>query len=231
MARSAHPRARDEVAAMLEFEPREVMDELASNPRPCVFAVAHSGNFDLAVVRFVRDYARTAAVVMKPLGTPRFNAALIEMRRGNGVEVITTHGRSVMLRVARFLSAGGVLCMLPDQFARRDGVVVDFLGVPASTHAGPAAAVLRQPDCRLVVAVVVRIDDGARLICHLQEIIDLPRSDDLDADILLLTQRICDAMSGIVSKHPESYLWHHRRWRSRAPRAAAQPPASAGDSA
>jgi KDO2-lipid IV(A) lauroyltransferase len=215
MARVAHPLARDEVVGLLEFEPRAVIDDLAADPRGTIIAVAHSGNFDLAGVRFVRDYRRPMAVVMKPLGTPRFNQALIEMRKGHGLGVITTGGRAVMLRVARFLAAGGVLCMLPDQFARREGVVVDFLGVPASTHAGPAAAVLRTRDARLFVAVVVRQDDGPRLVCHIREVCDLPRSDDLDADVKALTQRISNMMGEVVLKHPESYLWHHRRWRSR----------------
>jgi KDO2-lipid IV(A) lauroyltransferase len=221
MARGAHPLARDEVAGMLEFEPRAVADELAADPRGTIVAVAHSGNFDLGAVRFVRDYPRPMAVVMKPLGTPRFNEALIGVRRSHGLEVITTGGRAVMLRVARFLAAGGVLCMLPDQFARREGVVVDFLGVPASTHAGPAAAVLRTRETRLFVAVVVRQDDGPRLVCHVQQIRDLPRSDDFDADVAELTQRIADAMGQVVLKHPESYLWHHRRWRSRERQRAA----------
>ena len=210
---------------MLEFEPRAVADELASDPRGAVVAVAHSGNFDLGAVRFVHDYSRAAAVVMKRLGMRRFNDALIEIRRAHGLEVITTSGRSVMLRVARFLDAGGLLCMLPDQFARRDGVVVDFLGVPASTHAGPAAAVLRTLECRLFVAVVVRSDDGPRLVCHIQQIRELPRSGDRDADVAALTQRISDAMSDVVLKHPESYLWHHRRWRTRSAPRASDPPA------
>jgi KDO2-lipid IV(A) lauroyltransferase len=215
MARGSHPRARAEVAGMLEFEPRAVADDLAADPRGTVIAVAHSGNFDLAGVRFARDYTKPMAVVMKPLGTPRFNQALVEVRRGAGLSVIETGGRAVMLRVARFLASGGVLCMLPDQFARRAGVVVDFLGVPASTHAGPAAAVLRGRDVRLFVAVVVREGDGPRLVCHVREIRELPRGDDFDANVAALTQRIADAMGEVVTKHPESYLWHHRRWRSR----------------
>jgi KDO2-lipid IV(A) lauroyltransferase len=226
MARGAHPLARDEVAGMLDFEPRALTDELAADPRGSVIAVAHSGNFDLAGVRFVRDYGRAMSVVMKPLGTPRFNEALIEVRKSHGLGVITTEGRTVLLRVARSLAAGGILCMLPDQFARRAGVVVDFLGVPASTHAGPAAVVLRARACRLFVAVVVRQQDGPRLVCHVREIRELPRSDDPDADVVTLTQRICDVMGEVVLKHPESYLWHHRRWRSRGERGA---PPAAGD--
>ena len=215
MARSSHPRARDEVAGMLVFDPPELMDSFAADPRGTLFAVAHSGNFDLCGLRFVTRYGRSVAVVMKPLGTPRFNQALIGARESYGFEVIRTDEGSVVERSAERLRRGEHVCVLPDQFARRSGVVVDFLGVPASTHAGAALAVLRAPGSRLCVAVDTRIDDGARHVCRIVELTDFVPTGDRDADARALTARICDAMGEFVRKHPESYLWHHRRWRSR----------------
>src|SRR5262245_3489386 len=128
MARSSHPRARDEVASTLVFEPAELMDDFAADPRGTLFAVAHSGNFDLCGLRFVTKYGRGVAVVMKPLGTPRFNDALIGARESYGFAVIRTDEGSVVERSAALLRSGRHVCVLPDQFARRSGVVVDFLG-------------------------------------------------------------------------------------------------------
>jgi KDO2-lipid IV(A) lauroyltransferase len=219
MARSSHPRARDEVASMLVFEPAELMDDFAADPRGTLFAVAHSGNFDLCGLRFVTKYGRGVAVVMKPLGTPRFNEALIGARESYGFEVIRTDEGDVVARSAERLRTGRHVCVLPDQFARRSGVVVDFLGVPASTHAGPGLAVLRAPGSRLCVAVDTRVDDGPRHVCRIVEITDFTPTADADADVLALTRRIADAMGDVVHKYPESYLWHHRRWRSRGERA------------
>lgn len=213
MARSSHPRARDEVARTLELEPRALFDSAAADPRGSLFAVAHSGNFDLCGLRFIHDYGRPLAVVMKPLGTPRFHEALVEARRSYGFEVLTTREGRVVERAAERLKAGGLICMLPDQFARRSGIVVDFLGVPASTHAGPALAFLRAPGSRLFAAVDTRIDDGPRHVCHMREIRDFVPTGDERVDALALTRRIADEMSAVVFEHPESYLWQHRRWR------------------
>lgn len=215
MARSSHPRARDEVASLLEFEPAALMDDFAADPRGTLFAVAHSGNFDLCGLRFVTRYGRGVAVVMKPLGTPRFNDALIGARESYGFEVLRTDDGEVVARSAERLRKGGLVCVLPDQFARRSGVVVDFMGVPASTHAGAALAALRAPGSRLCVAVDTRVDDGVRHVCRIVEITDFVASGDDDADARALTARIADAMAEFVRAHPESYLWHHRRWRSR----------------
>ncbi|HVH17610.1 MAG TPA: hypothetical protein VNF72_04870 [Myxococcota bacterium] len=213
MARSSHPLARDEVALTLELEPRALFDSAAADPRGSLFAVAHSGNFDLCGLRFIHDYRRPLAVVMKPLGTPRFQAELVAARNSYGFEVLTTADGGVVQATADRLAKGGLVCMLPDQFARRSGVVVDFLGVPASTHAGPALAALRAPGCRIFAAVDTRIDDGPRHVCHMREITDFHPSGDGQADTLALTRRIADEMSAIVLEHPESYLWQHRRWR------------------
>ncbi|HEX5067937.1 MAG TPA: hypothetical protein VFY49_17585 [Myxococcota bacterium] len=214
MARSSHPLARDEVARTLELEPRALFDSAAADPRGSLFAVAHSGNFDLCGLRFIHDYHRPLAVVMKPLGTPRFQQELVAARHSYGFEVLTTEQGGVVQATAERLLKGGLVCMLPDQFARRSGVVVDFLGVPASTHAGPALAALRAPGCRLFAAVDTREGDGPRHVCHMREILDFAPSGDVQADALALTRRIADEMSAIVLQHPESYLWPHRRWRS-----------------
>lgn len=213
MARGSHPLARDEVALTLEFEPRALADSVAADPRGSLFAVAHSGNFDLCGQRFIRDYGRPLAVVMKPLRTPRFQAELVAARQSYGFEVLTTERGGVVQAAAERLAKGGLVCMLPDQFARRSGVVVDFLGVPASTHAGPALAALRAPGCRIFAVVDTRVDDGPRHVCHMREIADFRASGDARADALALTRRIADEMSAIVLQHPESYLWAHRRWR------------------
>jgi Kdo2-lipid IVA lauroyltransferase/acyltransferase len=213
MARGSHPRARGEVAHTLEFEPRALVDELAADPRGSLLVVAHSGNFDLCGLRFTLDYGRPLAVVMKPLGTPRFDELLVGARRSFGFEVLSAQERGLVLGCARRLREGGVVCMLPDQFARAGGVVVDFLGVPASTHAGPALAALRARGCRIFVVVDTRVADGARHVCHVRELKDFEPSGDAHADVLRLTQRLCDEMGEIVRAHPESYLWQHRRWR------------------
>jgi lauroyl/myristoyl acyltransferase len=94
--------------------------------------------------------------------------------------------------------------------------VVEFLGVPASTHAGPALAALRARGCRIFAVVDTRVADGARHVCHVREIEGFQPSGDPRADVVALTGRLCDAMSELVLRHPESYLWQHRRWRRRS---------------
>jgi lauroyl/myristoyl acyltransferase len=67
--------------------------------------------------------------------------------------------------------------------------------------------------------VDTRSDDGARHVCRIREIAGFAPTGDEEADVRALTRRIADIMGELVAAHPESYLWHHRRWRSRGERA------------
>jgi KDO2-lipid IV(A) lauroyltransferase len=174
--------------------------------------MAHSGNFDQLGLAWSRRFEKPAWGVAKALKMPHVARFLVEGRERLGFGVIDARGLSSMLRAVRRVNAGDIVCILPDQYARSSGAVVDFLGVPASTHRGAASVALQGRKVRIVVAVDVRQDDGALHVCHLAEIGDFERSGDFDADVDRLTQRICDVMGEVVAKHPESYWWHHRRW-------------------
>ncbi len=212
MLRASHPSAGDAMASSVAFEPESLAHDLDGDPRGAVIATAHSGNFDQLGLAWSRRFTKPAWGVMKPLRSPHIGRFLVEGRERFGFGVIDVQGMSSMLRAVRRIHAGEIVCILPDQYARSYGAVVDFLGVPASTHRGAASVALQGKDARIIVAVDVRIDDGPRHVCHLTEITDFARSDDFEADVDRLTQRICDEMGDVVARHPESYWWHHRRW-------------------
>ena len=212
MLRATDPRAGDEMAACQAFEPAGLIESLAADSRGALIAMAHSGNFDGLGVAWSRRCAKPAWGVMKSLKARRVGRFLEDGRRRLGFGVIDASGVSAMLRAVRRVSAGEVVCILPDQYARSHGAVVEFLGVTASTHRGAASVALQSRDARIVVAVDTRVDGGARHVCHLVEIDDFARSDDFEADVERLTQRFCDAMGAVILRHPESYLWHHRRF-------------------
>lgn len=210
MLRAAHPRATDEVAGYLEYKPQKLAESLSREPPGVLFVVAHSGNFDLGAIHWIRNYPRAVSVVMKPLKSQRFNEFLVETRERYGTGVLSAKGH-VLFRMRERLGRGECVCILPDQYARSRGVVVDFLGKPASTHKGAALAALGSPGARIVVGVDTRVDDGPYHQCFLTEVDFQPSGDD-DADVEVLTQRLCDVMAQTILDHPGSYFWQHNRW-------------------
>ena len=103
-----------------------------------------------------------------------------------------------------------------DQDARRAGVFVPFFGRPASTHRGPAIFSLRfgAP----AFACVARRLPGEDVRYRVSgAAVDVPRTGDLDADVVALTAALARRLEEEVRVAPEQYFWFHRRWKSRPP--------------
>lgn len=212
MLRASSSRAAAEVAGYMSLQPPELAHSMSSEAPGLMAAVAHSGNVDLCGLRWAHSYSRPISVVMKRLKGERVSALLVEARERFGFGVLRTRDSGTMRGAQQRIRDGELVCILPDQYARARGEVVEFLGRPASTHKGAAIAALECPGSRIIVAIDTRIDDGPYHVCNLREIRDFEPSGDRERDIHDLTQRICDVMSEVIWKHPESYLWHHRRW-------------------
>lgn len=228
--RSSHPRARDEVISHIRFEPDHLYRDLTDDPGGFVVVLAHSGNFDLCGQRFAQDSERRMAVVMKPPKLPPFDTLLVEARRQLGLDVLSVSLPGLLRELIRRVDAGQRVCLLPDQHARKTGVVTTFLGQPVRTHKGPAFVALKARSARVLLAVDTRIDDGSEHVCYFREIEDLEASGDRRTDVARLTQRMNDGLGEIVEKHPGSYLWQHRRWRD-LPQARERRPESSSSEA
>lgn len=229
--RVSRPDARDEILSQVSFEPRALHEDLLRETRGIVFVVAHSGNFDLCGLRFAQGSDQRLAVVMKPPKAPAVNALLVEGRERFGFDVLSVSEPGLLRRLIRLTNRGGRVCLLPDQHARKTGVMTRFLGHPARTHRGPAFIALKSPAARLIVAVDTSIDDGPRHVCYFKEISDFEPSGDTRTDVVRLTQRINDAMGELIAKHPDSYLWHHSRWRIPTQRGIERAPAATSSEA
>jgi lauroyl/myristoyl acyltransferase len=115
------------------------VDAAVSSGRGAVFALPHSGNWDVAGLWLVqRGYPFvTVAERLKPESLfDRF----VAFRESLGMEVLAlTGGPQPPLTVLKErLAAGGVVCLVADRDLSRSGIEVDFFGEPTRMPAGPA---------------------------------------------------------------------------------------------
>jgi KDO2-lipid IV(A) lauroyltransferase len=127
-----------------------------------------------------------------------FNIGLIEMG-------VAARG------VIKAVKQGRMVCMLSDQDAGSDGVIVDFLGRPASTPKGPAAFAIKT-GTPLACGFIVR--EGARQRIILTPPIEFTSSGNKENDIKNLTQGYTSLIEQYVREHPDHWFWPHRRWKS-----------------
>jgi KDO2-lipid IV(A) lauroyltransferase len=64
----------------------------------------------------------------------------------------------------------------------------------------------------LFVALAVRTG-RLKFTVHLCGPLNWPRTGDRERDVQGITQTLTDEIERIARRHPEQYLWGHRRWR------------------
>ena len=114
--------------------------------------------------------------------------------------------------LVRVLKNGEPLAVLVDQHVNRSFVAVDFFGRKAATTAVVASLALRL-DVPVFHAYSLRDGHSFRHHGYMVGPLELVRTGDHDADVAANTQRFNDHIEAVVRRHPEQWLWTHRRWK------------------
>jgi len=123
--------------------------------------------------------------------------------------------------VLKVLRAGGTVGILADHnTVLSEGVFVDFFGIPACTTAGLARFALHTDAA--VVPGFLHWDAAIQKyrLCF-EPAVEVSRTGDDPRDIQENTQRFTRVIENYVRRHPDQWLWLHRRWKTRPP---GQPP-------
>jgi KDO2-lipid IV(A) lauroyltransferase len=119
--------------------------------------------------------------------------------------------------VLKVLVGGGTVGILADHNTLlAEGVFVDFFGIPACTTAGLARFALHTDAA--VVPGFLHWDAALRKyrLCF-EPAVELVRSGDDGTDIRENTQRFTRVIENQIRRHPDQWLWVHRRWKTRPP--------------
>lgn len=149
------------------------------------------------------------SVLARRLDNPHLHALLERVRTATGNHVIYRHG--AVRRVLRALQDNEAVAILIDQHIQpADAVTVTFFGRPAATTSAVAALALRTG--APVLPVFGLPLPGGRYRMVYEHPVEPPPADAPDP-ITEFTQRCTDVLEMYVRRHPELWLWMHRRWR------------------
>ncbi len=172
----------------------------------------HFGNWELLVAAHgMRGHP--VNMVHRAIANPLVDRWLNHLRARAGTRLIRK--KTAAREVLRALRERELLVLPFDQNSTRGiGVFVDFFGVPASTNAGIARIALRA-DAAIVPAFIVREGRQARHVVHVLPIMYPEPTGDFQADVLRLTAQCSQVFEDMVRRHPEQWLWVHKRWKTR----------------
>jgi KDO2-lipid IV(A) lauroyltransferase len=180
---------------------------------------AHYGNWEVAGYVTGLVGLRTYAIA-RVLDNPHLDRFLQKFRQKTGQTILSKSGD--FARITAALARGGAVATLGDQDAGPKGMFVDFFNRPASTHKAVALLSL-QHDAPLVVVGVPRIATPMKFAVEIEDLID-PRdyAGERGKAVRAITVRFTQAFERLVLRHPEQYLWLHRRWKNQPPAAKAR---------
>jgi KDO2-lipid IV(A) lauroyltransferase len=194
--------------ARVEFEGEEHVRLAYAQGKGVLFVTGHFGFWELqAMVHALR--LRPMTVLARALDNRPLNDLLERMRTRTGNGVIYRQG--TIRRVMRLLQAGESVGILIDQHIQsRDAIYVDFFDRPAATTSVVAALALRT-GAPVIPLFALPIGPGRYRLIYEHSV--EPPPIDAAHRVHEFTQRCTDVLEMYVRRHPDLWLWMHRRWR------------------
>jgi KDO2-lipid IV(A) lauroyltransferase len=188
----------------------EGLEHVPPEGTPALALVSHTGNWELLAAASPLFYPNPLHVVVKALKPESLNDWVTACRSRWGTAIHDRRGSARDL--LKILNRGHILAFILDQNAKRNwGVFVDFFGKSACTSDGLSqlAAMKNLPTypvfCR-------RLEDHS-LVVTIHPPLPPPASREPEA-ILEHTRQCTLEIESFIRKHPDQWIWMHRRWRT-----------------
>ncbi|MBL8206119.1 MAG: lysophospholipid acyltransferase family protein [Blastocatellia bacterium] len=203
---------RANIESIVAYEGLENYLHAVAQGRGVILLTGHIGAWELSV------YAHSIYGYPMSFLARRVDNSLVERlaeaNRGRfGNRSIDKKGS--LREVLKTLKAGGVVGILADlNSSREEGVFVDFLGLPACTTAGVATLALRTGAA--VVPGYILWDEARQIhrLCFEPSIETINTGNPKD-DVVTNTARYTKVLEAVIRRHPDQWLWIHRRWKTR----------------
>lgn len=172
-----------------------------------VICGAHQGNWEIGTMGLIQEGVSPVGLYQS-VKNPLVDAYVHGLRSPFYPGGLLAKAPDTAMKLMRQIKRGGTLAMLGD-LRDRVGISATFFGRSANSTPFPAM-LARHLDVPLFVAQIVRHPD-VRFTLTMHEI-EVPRTDDKNADIAVATQRLQDAYEASIRRHPEQWMWAHQRW-------------------
>ena len=194
--------------AFVRFERVERLEGELRRGKGVIAVTGHLGNWEIAGLALSKAGLPFNSLG-RPIDNPHFERWLSGIRGSTGQRIVQP---SDAVRAAiGVLKRREIVAILADQDARENGVVVDFLGHPASTTRLPALMSLKY-GAPIVVFGMYR-DGPLHHIVFTEPLRPEDYAERADA-VRELTQAFTARIEDFIRARPVQWMWLHPRWRS-----------------
>ncbi len=206
------PRLRE----IMTIEGKEYLDRALARGKGVILMSGHIDNWEMAGARMSME-----GYPLVPIYTPQRNQGgindLIQRQRTDvaGMRMVPSEGAGLR-EVFKALRSNDIVVILQDLDARRDGVKVPFLGLPASAHDG-IVKLHRKFGSPVVPIFFLRSRDPVHHHIIIQDILSDEKDEDGNpfGENMEKSLKMChNILEGWIRSNPNQWLWLLDRWES-----------------
>ena len=200
----------EKLEKIIEIEGWENLEEAYSRGKGVLILTAHYGFWELmGVAQGFRG--RPLFVIARKLDNPFLEKQLHHYRTRSGNVVI--YKQNAVKEILRALRENKAAAVLIDQnISPRQGVFVDFFGMPASTTPILSSIALKT-GAPIVPAFSEPLPKGRWRFIY-ESALEISTNGNRNEAIQRVTQQCTAVIERYIRKRPEIWLWMHRRWKS-----------------
>ncbi len=199
---------REGIFRGIEYEGLRHYFEAKAAGRPVLLITGHLGNWEL-IGNAVARKGCIFSVVVRPLDNPYLNRMIKRTRHMFGNRSISKRG--ALRDILKTLRKKGSVAILMDQGVKpSEGIITDFMGLRAYTTKMPALMALKT-DAAVIPVFIHRTETSHRIV--FSELMPLVQTGDHEKDVEVNTMNFSRKIAEYVEKHPDEWLWIHRRWK------------------
>lgn len=193
----------------------EHLESIAAQEQGALILTGHFGNWELAPIGGIlnfSDFQGRFHFIRRLLGNKWLERILFRRYYQAGLNVIPK--KNSLAQACDALEKNHAVVFVLDQhasLANRDGVAVEFFGKKAGTYRS-LAIIARNTNIPVIPAAGYRLPNNQHVLEFYQPIY-WKKTDNPQQDIYYNTKAYNEALEQIIIKHPEQWMWLHKRWK------------------
>ena len=177
--------------------------------RGVIVVSAHFSNWELGAKMLAREYGKVYGII-KSMKNQYFNQYINKSRNKAGIQTINM--KNALKHIVAAIKKDQIVAVLIDQYASKQGVRMDFLGLETKVFTSVAQLALRY-QVPVIVAFDVRDDLGYHKIYFSDTDFDYELEAN-EENILFITKKINEYIENYINNYPHLWFWVHRKFRN-----------------